>query len=367
MSSIENILSKLRESRKLHEREDYSKYSVEELVKLAQDGDDTAAEYLIVSQDRFLNIMSKKYILNNSERDDVKQLVTMAFWDAVQKFDGSGEFLAFAGMTIKRKMTDELRKASAEKRRSDSEASSLDEPVADDGEGGSLTVGDTLASEDPTPEQEYTEKERYRRLLKYMEDSLSDREMEVVKRKIRGQKIPQISEEMGLSYKSVENTLMRIRNKLNDYIRSYRESTNAKCEDDITFTDEEKQILESIISTIERRESIREAAVKKLSVAYENYTEEQLEQELYEIAEQINDIASVLPDIYYDDRDEYIDMLEGIVYKLDAMEEYLSEDLYELAQELRYKAGKAEETEYQGPYVARDPYKEIGMSRWDFL
>lgn len=224
MSISEDIVRKLRENRILKERKDYSNYSRDELISMAKDGDQLAFETLVNSYRGIIKQRSSKYFLDTQDRDDIEQLITIAFWEAVMKWDMTGDFDAFLGMIIKRRMTDELRKDDTEKTRIHTKSASLDTPVASDGEGGEMTLGDTLSNKSLSPEEEYLGKAGARQLMNFIRDKLTQKERDVILLYIKGHKIPEIVEETGMSYKSVDNALNRVKGKISDYLKSYRES-----------------------------------------------------------------------------------------------------------------------------------------------
>lgn len=250
MDSSRNIVRKLRENRLLAERKDYSKYSREELVQLAQEGDQLAIETLVKSHKDFIKKMSNKYFFDGGDREDVEQLATIAFWEAIQSWDMTGDFEAYAGMIIKRRMTDELRKEEAGKRQIHNQAQSLDATVSDD-EGSETSMGDRMAAKGLSPEEEVLGTEGANELTKFMREKLSDKELEVIDLKTKGYTNSEIMEETGLSYKQVENAIKRVKDKLAEYMRkSYKESKKIRESKEVDFTDEEKRVLESVIPKI---------------------------------------------------------------------------------------------------------------------
>ena len=367
MSSINDIVKKLRENRILNERKDYSDKSRDELITLAQKGDQLAVETLITSHKDFIRKMSSKYFLDSGDRDDVEQIATIAFWDAIMSWNKTGNFEAYAGMIIKRKLTDELRKDDTEKAKLNNLANSIDATVADDGEGGEMTIGDTLPSKDASPEEQNLGRTGAKELMDFMRDKFSQAERDVIMRYIRGYKVSEIAEETGMKYKSVENALMRVKNKLTDYLRT-RESKKIRESKGIEFSDEEKQILESVINKVNEQEHLRESRVLKLKESYENYTESQLDDEMDDIEYDIIGIVSELKETDYDDdyHDELTDKLDNLRSKIFAMEDYLTDEQYKKADSLLDKISSAEETEYEGPIKYRDPYLERGLRRSDF-
>lgn len=368
MNSIQNIVKKLRENKILNERKDYSEYSRDELIKLSQEGDQLAISTLITSHKDFLGRMSNKYILNSGDKDDIEQLATIAFWDAIQSYnpETSGDFEAYAGMIIKRKLTDELRKDSAEKRKLNNLANSLEDTLADDGEGGESTVGDTIASPDLSPEEQFLGKEGAKELMRFMRDKFSERERDVVLRHIRGDKISQIAEETGMSYKSVENTLMRIKNKLNDYLRA-RESKKIRESKSITFSDEEKQILESVITKVNAQESVRESTISQIKSAYENYTEVQIEDELDSIEYDIKNVEREMRDTPYHKRDDLSDELEDLRVKISALDDFIPDSLRDKYDIVYTLLRSAEDTEYEGDEPRETPEMAAGWRQSDYI
>lgn len=368
MSSINDIVRKLRENRILNERTDYSSKSREDLIALAQDGDQLAVETLIKSHKDFIKKMSSNYFLDSGDKDDVEQIATIAFWDAINSYNPktSGDFEAFAGMIIKRKLTDALRKDDTEKAKFNSSAASMDDTIASDGEGGDMTLGDTLVSKDASPEEEYLGRDGARELMNFMKNNLSDTEQKAIWMYIDGYKVSEIAEETGMKYKSVENALNRVKGKIAQWQKT-RESKTISEGSAVEFTDEEKKVLTSILSKIQEQKTPRDSKqISQMRESYENYTESQLDKELDNIEDEIDDIVSIMRDTHYDNREELMDELEGLRSKLFAMEDYLSDEQYKKYDDLLTEIGKAEDTEYEGPVVHRDPYKERGLNSADF-
>ena len=368
MNSIVNIIKKLRENRILQERADYESYELNDLIRLAQDGDQLATDTLIKNHKDFIKRMSSKYVLDTGDKDDVEQLATIGFWEAINSYnpDRNGDFEAYAGMIIKRKMIGALRKDSTEKAKLNTLANSIDDTISSDGEGGEITIGDTIASKEASPEEQYLGKSGARELMEFMRDKFSQAERDVVMRYIRGYKVSEIAEETGMKYKSVENALMRVKNKLADYLRA-RESKKIK-ESQSIFSEEEKRILESVITKVNEQEHLREHTIKKLKESYENYTSSQIDNELDKIEEAIEDIIEEMRYLYYDERDDQLDELDDLRSKLYAIQDYANDEQYDRSEELLTAVMKAEEdTDYEGPEVHRDPYKERGLKQSDFI
>lgn len=362
MSSIENILRRLREGRLLQEQEDYSSKSTEELVKLVQDNDDQLAlETLMDTHKDFLKRMTNKYFMRGADKDDIDQMARIAFWDAISSYDPdkSGSFEAFAGMIIKRSLAKELEKDQAGKRQIHNLAQSLDATLSNE-DGEESSIGDMIPSKGESPEEHLLGKEGAKELIKFMKDNFTSKERDVIMRYIKGDKIPQIAEETGVKYKSVENALMRIRNKLKDYLKnSQRESKSIRETSDIEFSDEEKKVLESVISKINEQEN-------KLRESYGEYTEEQIDSELENIEYEIEEIDSSLEDSDYD-YDEVMDRLEELRDKVNALEEYIPDDQVDRFNEIYSSITSLKKEVETRSGGSSDPYADRGLKRSDFF
>lgn len=267
MDSSRNIIKKLRENKLLNEYKDYEGRKTEDLISRAQDGDQFATETLI---NRYMDLVRKmtysKFSRTGSDREDLQQVATMGLWDAIMSYDikKSGDFEAYAGMIIKRKLTDELRKEDSDKRRANADTTSLDATMDandDSDHGGQMTKGENSGLVDKTsrsglgldPADVAIDNERTKDLLKYMKEKLSSTERDAVMMFIKGYKVSEIAEETGMKYKSVENALMRVKNKVADYLRT-RESKKIREVDEIEFSDEEKELLKNVLTRINEEE-----------------------------------------------------------------------------------------------------------------
>lgn len=369
MDSVSKIVKKLRENRILNERTDYSNYSREELVTMAQEGDQLAVETLVNSHKDLISMMANKYFLGKDyDMEDMKQIATIGLWEAIMSWNKKGDFEAYAGMIIKRKFIAEMNTVNAEKRKSDQDAASLDEPTDGDDEGGESTLGDKLSTNVST-EEEFLGKEGAREIMNFLEKTLSDSEREVIKKYIQGYKVSQIVEETGMKYKSVENAIMRVKNKLSDYMRKSNNESKQEVDDTLEFSEDEKQVLRSVLDKIDENRRIKESAeVKRLMESYENYTEAQLDKELESIEEEIEEVARELEQTPWEsDRyDELKDILDDMKHKLLAMEDYLTDAQFSIAEDLKDKIRQADNTKYQGDKAPTDPYAARGLRRSDF-
>jgi len=229
------------------------------ILAFQENGDNQALEELMSRHQDLIKKMTKRYFLKSGDQDDLEQTALIGFWKAVSDFNGKGDFEAFAGMYIKRQLVDAVRKDSSGKEELNQLAKSMDATVSDN-DGNEMTFGDTLKSKSLSPEEEFFSKEGVRELKNFMNEKLSSTEKEVIFMYIKGAKLPEIAEELNMKYKSVENTMMRVRGKIKNYLKgSTNESTSVPKDD--YFTEEEKIVLESVLNELKEEEA--EESMKK--------------------------------------------------------------------------------------------------------
>lgn len=345
MNSINQIVKRLRENRILNEKEDYKNKSRNELIELAQEGDQLALETLISSHEDFIKMMSSKYHLDTGDRDDIVQVATIGFWEAVMSWNMSGNFEAYAGMIMKRKLTDEIRKDDTGKVKISTQAAQLDAPVGDDGEGGEMTLGATIAAQDDTAEAAIGN-EVARGIMKFMEDNLSETERDVIKMYIAGYKVSEIAEETGMKYKKVENAVKRVKDKLAEYLKNSKNESKESVDESLEFTEEEKAILKNALHRLDLKYNIKES--KGIDPDYSDYTEEQLDKVLEDIEEKVDLIIDDLKYTPYDDRDDMLDDLHDLDRHLIMnVEEWLvSDEQYDKYKEIRDRISRADNISY---------------------
>lgn len=376
MDSINNILKNLSRSRL---NEAYEDLSQEDLIDLAKKGDSRAFEKLVSDNKDLIDMFSNKFFLKSGDKEDVKQLVTIGFWDAVSKYDpeSNGEFRAFAGMIIKRKLTDEIRKENTDSRILNIDHSNLEDTVASDGEGGEATLGDTLPAKGLTPEEEFLGREGAKSLLRFMRDNLSTQEMRAIKLYIKGMKVSKISEVTGMKYKSVENAIRRVKEKITDYVKAERQTESKKLEEsEDVFSEEEKAVLSSIINKIELQESVRESfGVKKRTDEAESIDIDGLLNSAEEDAK-FYDVDSKTYDVRDDDSERVLQHMNNLYDRLMKLDTLGATDeqwtrAQDIADIITIVVGRLEdlptpEEVEDADAEMRDPYTYNGVRKSDF-
>lgn len=179
------------------------------LVNKAQAGDSSALSEVIVNTSPFVHILVKKFLNASSnigiERDDLFQEGMLGVLSAVKSFDCSRNisFKTYVAECVRNRLISVSRKRS-ENSVFTSETVSL-ENSAD-------SVDSSASVEDIT-----IGKERFDRILEYINSKLSKKELEVLKLFLSGLSYEEIAERTGTSVKSVDNSLQRVRQKIRHY------------------------------------------------------------------------------------------------------------------------------------------------------
>ena len=179
----------------------YGKMSDEDLVEHINNGSSTCLQILI---SRYMPIVRKyavRYSRYNSDFEDLVQDGLIALYSAVRRYRiGQASFATFASLCIRRALIGEHRAAGRKRRIPLELVSSLNDNV------------DIADSKDP--ESILLEKESYKKLTETIKVELSSLEYRVLSAFLSGKSYEQISNMLGITQKSVDNALRRIRSKL---------------------------------------------------------------------------------------------------------------------------------------------------------
>lgn len=174
----------------------------EELVRLVRKSNDEA---FVELYERYLNkIRAMTYSFQGLgfEIEDLIQEATLGFYSAIQVYDfKSSSFSTFCYICIRRMLISLVRKGL---RKGEVPRSAVIRPEDD-----ILNIPDLS-----NPEQDYIVKEEYYRLRENINSNLSDKERKILFLYIKGSNYNAIAKELGVSRKTVDNALQRVRKKL---------------------------------------------------------------------------------------------------------------------------------------------------------
>ena len=182
--------------------EKYDSFSDNELILLSRENNQDAFEVLFY---RYLPLLKKIIAKNNqtsNDFDDMLQDATISFYYAVQLYDfDSSAFSTFLSVCVDRSLKSTIRKASAQKRIPEGMIVPIDDGIdfgvntksAEEEFFGNNTVGDTTDS---------------------LKSRLSKLEFKVLVTYLSNGSYEATALELGLTRKTVDNALTRIRKKL---------------------------------------------------------------------------------------------------------------------------------------------------------
>lgn len=219
----------------------YKEAKPEDLALLAKEGNKKAEEEIIKRYQPLVHKIANKYFIQGGDHDDLVQDGMIAVWEAIQGYDPDrvNNFTSFLSTAINNRMKICIRDDNTEKTSMLNGATSMD-ATATGGDGSDdegRTLGETLPSKGPSIEEDMLGKEGAKRITDFIRN-LPEKERLAISGVVEGKKIPEIAEELGVSYKTVENAVMRARNKIRDYMkmeesRKLRLKENNEHDDDL--------------------------------------------------------------------------------------------------------------------------------------
>lgn len=181
--------------------ENYKNVSDEEIVAQIRGGNYELIPVIFGRYEKQIGYYVGKYC-RESEREDASQEASLALYSAIKDYDKErSAFSSFASLCIKRAVTDLVKRANRKKNIPEE----LLEPIED------ISIPDSNS-----PEKIFFDKEAYKALTHNIRLELSGLEFAVLQLFLSGKRYIDIADELGISEKSVNNALMRIRRKLKD-------------------------------------------------------------------------------------------------------------------------------------------------------
>ena len=184
----------------------------EELVVLAQQGDEQATEILIVRHKSLVIKITRSYFLIGGDKEDLIQEGMIGLMGAVSNYNGKSSFTTFAGLCIKRRIDTVIKRAMCEKDKPLNNYVSLTNEDNVDCAG---IIIDRLCI---NPETEYIYKEEEIEFQDKLRKGLSELEYTILALYLEGYSYVEIGLKIDKNAKSVDNALQRIRTKINTLI-----------------------------------------------------------------------------------------------------------------------------------------------------
>ena len=187
----------------------------QDVVRLAQDNDVRASEYLLYKYRSLVRTKTRSYFLIGGDRDDLLQIGMIGLWQSVMDYspDKRISFLSFARICIERHVITAIKAATRRKHSPLNNAVSFEHCTEElDSE---FNLSEILISDiEIDPEDFLLRSEESRLRKQVLRRMLSEFEWEVLKRHNRGRSYYEIARDLACKTKSVDNALGRIKRKV---------------------------------------------------------------------------------------------------------------------------------------------------------
>ena len=175
----------------------YSDMADEEIVELAQQGEQFAVEYLVDKYKNFVRAKARSYFLIGADKEDIIQEGMIGLFKAIRdyKLDKLTSFRAFAELCITRQIITAIKTATRQKHIPLNSYVSLNKPVYD--EESDRTLIDILSTTKITnPEEIIISREEFIFIEKKMGEILSSLEWKVLMAYLEGKSYQEIAVEL---------------------------------------------------------------------------------------------------------------------------------------------------------------------------
>ncbi len=199
----------------MREQVRYAQLTDEELVAVAQQGDDDASDYLLLKYRALIMSKAKSYFIAGADRDDIIQEGMIGLHKAVRDFCPmrGTSFRPFAEMCITRQVITAVKAASRQKHAPLNYYLSLDKPIYTDGSDRQLL--DVLPDEKTTdPAEMFLVREQLDTVCDLLRFLLSDFEYKVFLLYLNEQTYREIASALETTPKAVDNALCRVKRKI---------------------------------------------------------------------------------------------------------------------------------------------------------
>lgn len=191
----------------------------EQLLPMAQEGSETAAEILIEKYKGFVRQKAKAYFIVGADSDDVIQEGMIGLYKAIISFNKEREanFKTYAGVCVTNQILNAIKAAEREKNQPLNESVSLNTPEGEDSKG--MNLSDRLkGSNDDEPEKKVLMAEIMREIQDPDMEIFSSLERQVLAYKLAGYGYKEIADKLGKTPKTIDNAAQRLKRKITDYL-----------------------------------------------------------------------------------------------------------------------------------------------------
>ena len=195
--------------------ERYEEMTDEQIVQLAQAGEEPALVYLLNKYKNFVRSKARSYFLIGADHEDIVQEGMIGLFKAIRDYreDRLSSFRAFAELCITRQIITAIKTATRQKHIPLNSYVSLNKPIYD--EESDRTLLDVITEGYlANPEDVLINREDMSLIEVRIAQSLSPLERQVLAKYLQGQSYQEISRDMKRQIKSIDNALQRVKRKL---------------------------------------------------------------------------------------------------------------------------------------------------------
>lgn len=178
------------------------------LIEKAKKGDGEAVEKLVEIYSPIMTSIVRRYFLVGGDSEDLMQEAMIGFWNAINSYnEKDSSFKTFVTLCVTRRVQSAIRKDSAQKNRVLNYSLSVDDKEDDE-------VGYDMYfyfPKQPSPEEEFLDKEQNKNLKQRMKELLSAYQFEVLELYLQGHSYSEIASRFSKTNKDIDNTLMAIK------------------------------------------------------------------------------------------------------------------------------------------------------------
>jgi RNA polymerase sporulation-specific sigma factor len=164
---------------------------------------------------------ARSYFLVGGDDQDVIQEGMIGLFKAIRDYDSAEQmsFRGFAELCVTRQLITAVKSATRYKHGPLNSYVSFSRTIGDDHDGERVLADVLPAPAQDDPAERLTSAERVRDLQAYVDDALSDLEVEVLRMYVEGHSYVEIAEILSRRTKSVDNALQRIKRKIDGHLR----------------------------------------------------------------------------------------------------------------------------------------------------
>lgn len=191
----------------------------EDLARLAQEGDNSALEYLINAYKNIVRLRARKFFLIGGDYEDLIQEGTIGLFKAIRDYNPAKNtsFTTFAELCIRRQLYTAIKSANRKKHLLLNDSLSLDFPVE---ENDNKNLSDIYADQSiMSPDEIMESEEKLNEINKIIDTMLSPLEKTVIEMYLDGKNYREIAKIINKEDKSVDNALNRAKNKLRNALK----------------------------------------------------------------------------------------------------------------------------------------------------